>query len=221
MGQNYPFRTNKIAEIRKHYFLGRFGEKIFPGLGQQKFFQVWWSQIFDWKNFRKNEIVSKPLYITFKAKMRRFRGFWAIFIFCSKLTWVKTIFFVQIRSPECENITFWVDLRQKNFSRFGGLKFLAGKIFEKVKSSLNPFISLFRQKCVDSEGFERFLFFAQNWHGSKLSSIVQIRPPKCENNTFWVDLRQKKIFQVWWSQIFGWKKFRKKEIVSKPLFITF
>merc|ERR1711911_533749 len=57
MGQNYLFRTNQIAGMRKYYFLGRFEAK--------KFFQVWWSQIFGWKNFQKNEIVSKPLYITF------------------------------------------------------------------------------------------------------------------------------------------------------------
>ena len=134
--------------MRIHYFLGRFeAKKNFPGK---------WSQIFGWKNFRTNEIVSKPLYITFKAKIRRFRGFWAIFIFCSKLTWVKTIFFVQIRSPEYENITFWVDLRPKKFFPESGLKFLAGKNFEKMKSSQNPFISFLRQKYVDSGGFKRF-----------------------------------------------------------------
>ena len=140
--------------MRIHYFLGRFEAK--------KNFLGKWSQIFGWKNFRKNEIVSKPLYIILKAKIRRFRGFWAIFIFCSKLTWVKTIFFVQIRPRECGKITFWVDLRQKKIFPESGLKFLAGKIFEKMKSSLNTFISFLRQKYVDSGGFERFLFFAQN-----------------------------------------------------------
>ena len=118
--------------MRKNYFLGRFEAK--------KNFSGKWSQIFSWKNFRKNEIVSKPLYITFKAKKRRFRGFLAIFIFCSKLTWVKTIFFVQIRPRKCKKITFWVDLRQKKFFPESGLKFLAGKIFEKMKSSLNPWL---------------------------------------------------------------------------------
>ena len=149
--------------------------------------------------------------------MRRFKGFWTIFIFCSKLTWVKTIFFVQIRSPECENITFWVDLRQKIFSRFGGLKCLAGKIFEKMKSSLNPYISLFRRKCVDSGGFERFLFCCSKLTWVKTILFVQIRSPECENITFWVDLR-KKFFQVWGNKNFsrfGGLKFLAGKIFEK------
>ena len=51
--------------MRKHYFLGRFeAKKILPGK---------WSQIFGWKKFRKNEIVYKPLYITFKGVTHDFR----------------------------------------------------------------------------------------------------------------------------------------------------
>ena len=53
---------------------------------------------------------------------------------------------------------FWVDLRQKKFFPESGLKFLAEKIFEKMKSSLNPFISFLRQKYVDSGGLSDFYF---------------------------------------------------------------
>ena len=130
--------------------------------------------------------------------MRRFRGLWAIFIFRSKLTWVKSIFFVQIRSLEIpKNITFWVDLRQKNFFQVWWSLIFGWKNFRKNEIVSKPLYITFLGKNASIQGvLSDFYFLLKTNMGQNYLQSYKLDRRNAENITFWDDLRQKKFFKV-------------------------